>query len=350
MHYALKVVQKMLYLSLASAMLLIAGNSGPSQNPKQSAIAAGQWKSVETKIGVLISAPVELGLPPIKPLGLKAPPSESYSLKAWTGNWIAIHKKVIAKTEDPEDSLATKLEDVAFKEFNLGEDRISAIRFLTVAGWPALDVEGKRGVDNFIRIRVCRAKTCDYELIVAGPTTPEKDALNKLFDSFRPPKAVGAGKLTAWGPTGQTFNIGKGHISIWSPVALKDSDDVPDFSRDDVTPIGYAGEFGYLNVSVAFVELPGSMEDLYDEDAIDKLITLKFGKNDDGDEVKFSEFKTYKLGKDDCRTVTFSDDTAEGRIDVIVKEKRLYVFAASVPAGQMDCEDIKRFFTSITIK
>ena len=187
-------------------------------------------------------------------------------------------------------------------------------------------------------------------LSVKGKSLPPKAPLNHVLESFRLPKDVSPGKLAKWGPVAQEATLGKSHIAVWSPVTFSDSDDVPDFTGDEITPMGYSGEIGYTSFTVVYVEVPQSLAEQYDEDGLDKLISSKYGVNDDGGKVKFGTFTTYTSNKVNFRTVTYDDDSVQGRVDVAIQDGKLYLFAVSVPKGMLNSEDVKHFFSSIVIK
>ena len=306
------------------------------------------WKSIVTKIGATISTPIDLGKPALQGASAKNPSAEAYSPKAWSGCSLKLSRRAFGK-EDPDDSTAVKLEDVVYNELDLDGDRITKVSFGVLQGWPEVDVEAKKKDDTLLRYRVVRTKSLFYVVILGGSALPTSDVVNKLFGSFRLPKDVAAGKLTSWGPEPATAKLADGKLEVWTPIAFKDSDDYPDFSDDGGTGEGHAGEFGYSNYRVGIVNLPAGMEDRLDEDAVDHLIHTKFDEDDDGTKVTFGEFKSSTVGPLSYRTVTYVDDTLEGRVDIVIKDSKLYMFAVTVPRGMLNSEVVKKFFASIAI-
>jgi hypothetical protein len=144
--------------------------------------------------------------------------------------------------------------------------------------------------------------------------------------------------------------LADGHLSVWSPFVLAASDDVPDFGEDNVHPRAFESEFGYSSFAVYYVDLPPSLIEQYDEEGIDRFITSHYENNDDGEPVRLGKFEGYTLSDVHFRSVTYADDTIDGRVDATVKDGKFYLFAASVPRGMLESTDVKRFFSSVIFK
>jgi hypothetical protein len=337
-------------VSIISASILAGGIMLQSPHAKQQAAIAPAWKSIETKIGTLLYVPAELGIPTNKTKSGKRPTSEAYTPKIWPGTSIQLSAKPFSKDETADDSDAMKLEDSIYRDVNLDGTRITRIGFRTSAGSPSIDMEGKKDDETYFRYRACRTKNRTFMLSISGKSIPDQAVLNKVLDSFKPPKDAGPGPLGKWGPVPQTVLLADGHLSVWSPFVLAASDDVPDFGEDNVHPRAFESEFGYSSFAVYYVDLPPSLIEQYDEEGIDRFITSHYENNDDGEPVRLGKFEGYTLSDVHFRSVTYADDTIDGRVDATVKDGKFYLFAASVPRGMLESTDVKRFFSSVIFK
>ena len=123
---------------------------------KHSPAQSSPWKSIDTKMGVQLSVTAASKIPAIKIAISKRPTVEDVAIAGWGGIPLHIERQAISKDEDASDTEATKIEDVIFKDANLDEARISKIGYLTISGWPAIDLEGVSDDGTMFRYRVCR--------------------------------------------------------------------------------------------------------------------------------------------------------------------------------------------------
>jgi len=328
--------------SLLFALSLLAAQTANQKT------ASPHWKAVITKIGASLSVPIDLGAPSCEFGANKKPVSEAYKPAGWQGCSLRLSRRVFGK-EDPDDSVAVRLEDVVFGEVDLDGGTISKVNFGLMNGWPSVDIEGKQKDNTLFRYRVCRTGSLNFVMSLAGPWLPADQTVKTLFDSFHLPKAVGAGKLPAFGPVAKAATLGDGKVDVLAPIELKDSDEIPDFGDESATGQGYSGEFGYSSYNVGIVTLPADFGGTMDDDAIDNLFKTQYGEDDDGDKVTFGEFKTLTAGGLSFRSVTYVDDTLEARVDAVVQDGKLFIFSATVPRGMLESTEAKKFFGSIKI-
>ncbi len=333
---------------LIVAVLLAGGVQKSATKVKK--LTPSPWKSIETKVGPSLSVPIGTGLISYPTVPQKRLSSVTLNLKGWPDCSLQVLRSEFEKDEDPADSVATKIEDKLFGLVELSEAKLSKLSYLTVSGFPAIEVEGKKDDGTVFRYRICRTNSCMFTLALSGTKMPDSASVNHVFESFKLAKDIAPGKMTSFGPTAEDAVLVKKHLTVWTPVALKETDDVPDFSGDEIKPVGFSGEFGYVSYTAVYAELTPAIVDQLDEEGIDKLIASKYGINDDGDTVKFNPFTTVTVNKLNFRSVTYDDGDIQGRVDVAVQDGKLYLFACTVPRGLLDSADVKRFYSSITIK
>ena len=342
---------KLMHLSQFGLILaVLVGGVGQKAVTKQKTPAPSPWKNVETKVGPTLSVPSTSGIISTPTLLAKRISTASYNLRGWPDCTLQVTRTLLDKDEDPTDSVATKLEDTLFGMAELSEAKLSRLSYMTVSGFPAVEIEGTKDDGSIFRYRACRTKKSTYTLALTGLKMPDAAAVNHVFGSFKLAKEVGLGSFTTFGPTAQDGFLIKSHLSLWSPVTLKDSDDVPDFTGDEIKPVGFSGEFGYVSYTAVYAELTPAILEQLDEEGIDKLIASKYGTNDDGDPVKFNPFTTVTVNKQSIRTVTYNDGDVQGRVDVTIQDGKLYLFAVTVPRGMLESNDVKHFYSSISIK
>ncbi len=296
----------------------------------------------------MLSAPVIFGKPVSTGTAGKPVASESYAPSAWPGSSLKLIRFPIGK-EDPNDSTAVRLEDLVYNIIDLEDDRVSKIAFGAQQGWPTLDVTGKNKDNVPFRYHVLRTNSQNYMLVLNGPTLPATEEQDQMMDSLKLPAEVGVGKWTNWAQGGESATFADGKLDVWAPYPFRKTDEYPDFEDEDITGEGHEAEFGYSTYKVAVVNLLAGMEEKLDDPGIDALIHKKFDEDDEGDRVTYGEFRNYTVDKIEFRSVTFSDDTIEGRVDIAVILGKLYMFSVAVPRGMLTSEPVAKFFSSIKI-
>jgi len=310
--------------------------------------ATDAWKTVITKTGISLSLPIDLGKPVLQGTAATNPFSEEYSPKSWPGCSLKLSRQAFGK-EDARDSVAVKLEDVVYNDLDLSEDRITAVAFGIRQGWPEATIEGLHKDGSAFRYLVCRTKALYFVMTLSGKELPASETVRQFSESVKLPKDVAGGNWTKLGFDEEKATFENGRVEVWSPIKFVDTDDYPDFNDDEVTGEAHEGEFGYTTYKVAIVNLLPGMEDKLDDAGIDHLIHSMFDEDEEGDKVTYGEFRTFTIDKIEFRSVTYVNDSIEGRIDVAAITNKLYLFSAVVPRGMLDSTAAKRFFSSIKI-
>ena len=305
------------------------------------------WKLITGKTGVVFSAPTELGEPKSTGPDLTHTTAETYTPAAWMGTTISVSRTKFGK-EDPEDSEATKLEDVIYNDIDVEENPVSSIHFRLQQGWPQLNLEGKKKDGTPYRYLVCRTKNENFMFSVTGKTLPAPDVLNKMFDSFQIPAETGTGSATKIGPEAGDAKLSGGLVELWSPVALKRSDD--SFNENGASGEEYEGGYGYSTYRIVVIKCPENMVSLVTEEALDEFIKQSVEEECEGDKVPTYPIKLETIGGVHFRTAAIRDGTTDGKVAVSLKGNILIMCAAWVPHGLIDCEDVKHLFSSIRMK
>jgi len=335
-------------LTVITLLVFSQASHAPAKKAK-AIVLSSPWKTIVTKVGVSLSLPTDSGLISSNLPATKRVAQDTVTPKKWVGCKLQVAKKPFAKDEDPTDSDATKLEDFAFEEIDLESSILASLRYTTWSGFPAIELQGKDEDGNPFRFKICRSSSCYYECQLTGGM-PEVAVLDHVFQSVTIPKDVTPGKSKSWGPVAQDNVLIKKHLSVWSPMPLTASDDLLDFTGDEVKQYGFGGEFGYSAYNVVVAEIPQELQDRYDEDTLDKLVVSKFSINDDGEHVKLGAFSNLLRGGATFRAMTYSDGDIQSRVEIAYSNGKLYLFWAVVPKGLLEGNDVKHFFDNIAIK
>ena len=305
-------------------------------------------KPFVSKIGLVLETPVELGKPTLIRPSLKKVTVEEYSPKEWPGCYVRFSKMPIG-AESKDDSDAVKLEDVVYNELDLEKDTITQIHFGLTDGWPSVDVSARRKDGVQFRYHIVRSKVGYFTVLVKGQNLPEEPLIKKIITKLHLPRTVAKGRLKSWGPRPTEGVLPDTNVTVWTPMRLADSDDVPDLGDDGVSGVAFSGDYGYSSYTVSIVKLTSDLEERMDEEAIDRLVHLKYQEDDDGTAVIFGHVQSVKIGNLEFRSVSYLDDSLDGRVDAVVSEGKLYVFSVTVPHGMLESDDVKHFFQSIKI-
>lgn len=331
------------------------------------------WRQVVTKIGAFVQLPPDLTLASVdrspesqivdgKWVGLRG--AETYQSKDGKRGF-ALAQMPIPSDEEAKESVATKIEDIVFKQLVLGEDKLSAIRYRARQGWPTLDMDVAVAPDRKLpiggkladvptayplRYLVYRTDTTYFVAqIFGGVAMTDRQ---KIVDSFRLPKEAGSGRFETWGPLPSKQVMFDSHVELWTLGELKEVKDAQDNNKgpqDKTLQI----EFGYVSLTVDSRALPKGYGAEMGEDGLDemlKTVAQDARDPDDKDELSFSDFKTYNSNLTNFRFVTVRDGTLDARIDAGVKGDTAYFFTLYVPHGMLDSPEIKKVIASYTIQ
>jgi hypothetical protein len=305
------------------------------------------WMQIAGKTGVSFSSPVDLGEPKSTGPDLPHTTAETYSPSSWTGTTISASRAPFGK-EDPEDSEATKLEDVVYGEIDVEENPVTSIRFSVQEGWPELNLEGKKKDGTAYRYLVCRTKKENFLFSVSGKTLPSQEVLDKMFLSFRLPTETGSGSSTRCGPEPGSFKLNQGAVEVWSPVQLKRSGE--SLNEGGATGEEFDGEFGYCNYRMVVIKCPDNVLSMINQDALDDVIKQMVDEECEGDKVPSYPIKVTEISGVSYRTAVIRDGTTDGKVAVALKGNTLVMSSAWVPHGMIESEDVKHYFSSIKVK
>lgn len=305
------------------------------------------WKLISGKTGVSFTAPVELGEPKSTGPDLTHTTAETYSPSAWTGTTIKASRAAFGK-EDPEDSEATKLEDVVYGDIDVEDNPVSSIRFSIQQGWPQLNLEGKMKDGTPYRYLVCRTKKENFIFSVTGKNLPASEVLDKIFESFKLPTNIGSGSANKWGPESGTYKFNQDAVEGWAPMPLKRSDD----SLNEGGAVGeeYDGEFGYCSYRMIVIKCPDNVIPMINQEALDDLIKQMVEEECEGDKIPSYGIKATDISGVAFRTAVIRDGTTDGKVAVALKGNTLVMSSAWVPHGMIESEDVKHYFSSIRVK